>query len=190
MRRIVGLLGLLLVVMVAMTSCDSWLEGAESEASLSNLTEDVDFEAESVVGNHFSGVYASYKSSENFFLEFVGAEREGVKDVLVLDLIAPQGTKTIEGEYVVGYQGDYIALSRYDVVDQTTGMFFSGGSFYAEAIGNRLTDYMGFLTEGRVTISRIEEGNYQVVVDAKSELHTVKMTYSGTVPIRENGQTE
>lgn len=167
------------VAALGMTSCESLLGGEGGEVGLSYLEKDVDFEAVSVTAKRFSGIASTFQNYDNFTFEFVGADRSGVKDVLTLDLLAPKGTTDPAGEYVVGYGGDFVALSRYDVLDPTTNISYSGGSFYAEAMGGHISNYYGFLTEGRITISREGENEYRVVVNAKSMEHSVQMTYAG-----------
>lgn len=181
-KRALQRLCVALFASLGLSSCESWLLGEEeSNNQLSYLTTDVEFVATTLTARHLTGSVFNGVAKENFFLEFVGDEREGVKDVLILDLLAPKGTQSVAGEYAVGYEGDYIALSRYDLVDQKTGNIYTGGSFYAEAKGNYLTEYFGYLTGGKVTISQLEEGIYQVVVDALSVERTVKMTYTGKI---------
>lgn len=184
-KRIANGLLVAILVVVGLCSCDSWLTSEETHTQLSYLTRDVDFVATSVTANHLTTSGADgTQPKEHFFLEFVGDNRSGVRDVLALDLLAPQGATTPAGEYVVGYEGEYVALSKYDVVDQTTGVFYTSGSFYAEAKNNFLTDYYGFLTEGTVTITQLEDGTYNVAVDAKSVLPTIKMTYTGKIELK------
>lgn len=180
-KRIVNGLLVVLLAMTGLCSCDSWLDGEENETPLSNLAKDVDFVATSVVAQRFTGVYADYKTKDNYFLEFASDDRSGVRDVLVLELLTPVGQSSLVGEYTVGYEGERIVLSKYDVVDQTTGIFYTSGSFYAEAKNNFLTDYYGYLTEGTVTITLLEDDIYNVVVDAKSVLPTIRMTYTGKI---------
>ena len=72
----------------------------------------------------------------------------------------------------------------------STGVYYSSGSYYGEAENNYLTDYYGFLTAGKVTITQPEAGTYHVVVDAKSVFTTVKMTYTGAIDIKAVGDTE
>lgn len=178
-------------MLLGLDGCNEWLGEEEFEQEISFLTRDVDFVATSVNAKKYSGIYANYKSSENFFFQFLGDEREnGVRDVMHLDLIAPAGTVDPVGTYTVGYSGDYVALSRYDVVDQTSGMFYTGGSYYGEARGGYMSDYYGFLTEGKVVISRTAEGIYTVEVDAKSALPTVKMTYAGAITFKQDDKEE
>lgn len=183
MKRVVCRLWVAMTIAVSvalgMTSCESLLGGEENEVGLSYLVEDVEFEAVSVTVKRFSGAYSNFQACDNFTFEFVGVDRSGIKDVLTLDLLAPEGTTDPSGEYIVGYSGDFVALSRYDVVDPSTNAAYSGGSFYAEARGGYISNYYGFLTEGRITISKVSENEYRVVVNTKSMEHSVKMTYTG-----------
>ena len=104
---------------------------------------------------------------------------------MILDLLAPSGTTTPVGTFTVGYSGNYIALSRYDVKDEISGLFYTGGCFYGEARDNFMTNYFGFLTEGEVVITLTEEGEYRVEVDAKSVVPTIKMTYTGEITFKQ-----
>ncbi len=184
-KRVVAGLVALLFATVGLWSCDSLLGEEEGVGGLSNLTKDVEFVATSVIAKHNTNSIINNESCENFFLEFVGANRAGgFKDVIMLDLLAPRGAESLVGEYVVGYEGDYVALSRYDFVDQSTGSLFVGGSMYAEAKNNYLTDYFGYLTKGEVTITQSADGSYNVIVDAKSVYRTIKMTYTGKIELR------
>lgn len=189
-KNLLAIVAVAAVVTLGLTSCESWLDYNETEEpQISYLTRDAEFEAKSVIAKHFTGgIYSDGKNHENFFLEFVGANRSGVQDVLILDLLAPEGHTDLAGEYTVGYAGDFVALSMYTVLDQTTGIYYTGGSYYGEAKNNYITDYYGFLTEGKVTITLLEEGVYNVVVDAKSELPTIKMTYTGAIEFKKPGE--
>lgn len=182
-KRILNFFAAAVLATAMLTSCEGWLEYEETNTQISYLTKDVEFVAESASATHLKGVYASYNSCENFFLELVGTLRDGVQDVILLDLLAPANTPLPTGTFNVGYEGDFIALSRYDVMDQATGTLYTGGCYYGEARNNYLTDYYGFLTEGEVRISLDEEGEYHIEVDAKSVTHTVKMTYEGAMNI-------
>ncbi len=185
MKRVKSIWAVVVLVALGFTSCNSWLDmEGEDDNQLSYLTSDVDFVAESVIAKHYPNSNMNGREYEKFFFEFVGADRSGKKDVMVLDLLAPDGTEIPTGVYEVGYTGDYVALSRYDVPD-STGVYYSCGSYYGEAENNFLTDYYGFLTAGKVTILQPEAGTYQVEVDAKSLFTTVKMTYTGAIKIEE-----
>lgn len=174
-----------LLIMVGLCGCNKWLSENEPQQEVSVLTEDVEFVAQSVTAHRNSGIYAEYKGMENFFFEFVGEQRGGVCDVMILDLLAPSGTTTPVGTFTVGYSGNYIALSRYDVKDEISGLFYTGGCFYGEARDNFMTNYFGFLTEGEVVITLTEEGEYRVEVDAKSVVPTIKMTYTGEITFKQ-----
>lgn len=182
-KRVVRLFALLFAT-VGLWSCDSLLGEEESGSGLSSLTKDAEFVATSAVAQHHPDSSVNNELRENFLLEFVGAEQAGVCDVLILDLLAPDGAESLVGEYVVGYEGDFVALSRYDSKDPNTGLLYSGGSLYAEAKNGYLTDYFGYLTKGTITIQQLEDGTYNVAVDAKSVYHTIKMTYTGKIELR------
>lgn len=170
------------MMLTSLTSCTSWLDDVNDDNEVPVLTRDASFVAESVIAKHYSGVYLNYKDYENFFFEFVGAESDdGKRDVVVLDLLAPEGTTVPTGTFTVSYSGDYIALPVYDIVDAGTNMRYRGGSYYGVAENGYIGDEYGFFTSGEVRISIDEEANYTVEVDVKSNLPTIQMTYTGPI---------
>ena len=174
-----------MVVMMALglSACEGWLDVEEMEQPISTLTENVNFTAEKVLCKRYDNIYADYYRYDNFFLELTTTPNEdGEQQVMILDLLLPDGTATPEGEYQVGYVGNYIALSRLELFDPGSGMLYMGGSYYGTAREGFVTDYYGFLTEGKVIISSLD-GEYYVTVDAKSKEHKVYVYYHGPMEI-------
>lgn len=188
MKRILNF-AIAIVAALSFSACDSWLDVDEPEDIVSSLTKSVNFTAKNVVCKHFEAIYADYPTHDSFIFELtsdlVGARR----DAIILDLLVPKGTEDFVGEYTVGYEGDYIALSKFNIYDPTTGIHYTAGSYYGMALNGYITDYYGFLTEGVVTITRTNEETaeaaniYTIEVDAKSLAHTVKMTYTGPIEV-------
>ena len=176
-----------LAVALTMGGCDVWLDVEQEQVPISNLTKDVDFVATNIICKRYNSIYAAYPNCDNFSIQLTSDEVEGEREVVILDLLVPKGTEKPDAEYIVGYGGEgikYVALSKYDVYDIHTGVQYMGGSYYGVAKNGSIDDYYGFFTEGRVQIYAIE-GTYHIIVDAKSEDRTVKMTYSGPLPITE-----
>lgn len=170
--------------MFVATGCDSWFDVDMPEDKVSYLEEDVYFVATSVICKHFTNVYAQYPDHENYFIELLGEDNGGVRDVMILDLLVPAKNPILEHEYLVGYKGEFIALSKYDVYDPYTGIQYMGGCYYARAKDGLISDYYGFLTEGSVLIYTIED-KYHISVNAKSLDHNVKVSYSGPLTVVE-----
>ncbi len=169
------------VVMLPLSGCNEWLEKNYQDNNITRLHDDVDFVATSASFRHLTGAYAEFKERENFFIELLGDPTGATRDAMILDLVAPKGATTPEGTYTVGFVGDYVALSRYDVVDENSGMVFFGGSYYGQAVNGIIKDYYGFLTTGTVVVTRVgEEGNnYTVRVAAYSGDYSVSVTFDG-----------
>lgn len=175
-----GLVALMMALSVS--ACDEWLDVEDMEQPISTLTQDVNFTAEKVICKRFDNIYADFHRQDNFFLEMTATREDGQQDVMILDLLLPDGKATPEGEYKVGYAGNYIALSKMDLYDPGSGMMYMGGSYYGTAKEGYITDYYGFLTEGKVIISSLE-GEYFVTVDAMSEEHKIYVYYHGPLEI-------
>lgn len=171
-----------IVVALSTIACDGLLDMDDPEQDVSTLTEDVNFVAESVICKRFDNVYADFYRYDNYFFEMVGEDKNGVKDVMILDLLVPDGTSSPVGEYKVGFVGNYIALAKLDLFDPNTGMLYYGGCYYGRADGGVVNEYYGFLTEGKVTISSLED-EYFITVDAKSEEHNVYVYYHGPLNV-------
>lgn len=168
---------------LGLASCDGLLDVENYEPNFSTLTEDVNFTAESVVCKKFDSIYADYPKHTNLFLELAGPEKEGIKEVMILDLLLPELKASYDGEYKVGFSGDYIALPQINLLDPSNGMTYQGGCYYATAKNDILnSDYYGFLTEGKVIISSLED-TYYVTVEAKSEEHNIWVHYSGPMEV-------
>lgn len=176
---------LLLALAVAMSSCDGLLESDPTDNNITLLTQNVDFEAHSATCKHFPGANINYPERENYVIELLGKDGGSIRDAMILDLLTPKGQTTPVGRFVVGKASDYMALSRYDVIDGATGMSYMGGSYYGRAVEGYIKDYYGFLTEGEVNICALPEGGYSVVVDAKSSDYTIKVRYEGVMEIIE-----
>lgn len=174
------------VVMIAgLSACDSLLDVENYEQEISTLTENVNFKADEAICKRFEDIYINYPNYANYFFELTGPKDEnGEQEVMVLDLMLPKLKLSPEGEYKVGYSGDYIALSKFDVVDSVSGMFYTGGCCYGKAKNGIISDYYGYLTEGRVLISSVD-GEYYVTVEAKSEEHNIWVQYIGPLEIIE-----
>lgn len=171
---------LLVALMGVASGCDGLLESDPAENNITNISQDVDFEAKSATYKHFSGENSYYPQRENFVIELLGSEGS-VRDAMILDLLTPKGQTTPVGRYIVGSKGDYLALPKYDVLDSTTGLLYMGGSYYGRAVGGYIKDYFGFLTEGEVNICALADGGYSVVVDGKSGNYTIKVRYEGEI---------
>lgn len=184
MKRILSILATL-VATLTMVSCDEWLSiDDQPQDVISTLSKDVDFEATNVICKHFEKIYGNYPNHDCFIFELTSDENNYQRDALILNLLVPHGTQTFVGEYAVGYDGDYIALSRFNIYDANSGVEYLTGSFYGRAIHGYIGDYYGFLTEGKVTITpESEEGEYSIDVDAKSLERTVRTRYTGKVEI-------
>lgn len=181
MKKVFGFLTAIMLL-TSMTACSEWLEEPEVEVEISRLDRDAEFVATNVICKRFEGVYASYPKGVNYFFELTNEAVDGLQQVMILDLVAPEGSTSFDGEYIVGYEGKYIALSRFDVFDPNTGLQYMGGTYYATAKNGFITDYYGFLTEGKVLIYTIE-GVTHIVVDGKSLDRTVKVKYEGEVEV-------
>ncbi|MBO5662207.1 MAG: hypothetical protein J6R93_07040 [Tidjanibacter sp.] len=171
------------MVMALNVGCDLLLDVDNYEQPLSTLTADVNFTAsEQPVIRQFDVLYPDFRNHQSFVVELIGPEVDGKRDAVVLDLLAPKTTLSIEGEYTVGFTGDYIALPRLDLINNATGMMQYGGSYYGKAMDGVIGDYYGFLTEGKVMVSSLD-GEYFITVDAKSEEHNIWAYYHGPVEI-------
>lgn len=183
-KRVMMILASALMV-VGLGACDDFLNVENYEQEISTLTENVNFKADKAICKRFEDIYANYPKHTNYFFELTGPKDEkGEQDVMILDLMLPEIKVGLEGEYKVGYTGDYIALSKFDVIDSASGMMYTGGCCYGKAKNGYISDYYGYLTEGRVLISSVD-GNYYVTVEAKSEEHTVWVQYIGPLEIIE-----
>lgn len=171
-----------LIVALGVSSCEGWLDVENYQEPVSTLTKDVNFVAESVICKRFDNIYLNYRDYDNFSIELTSKDNNGEKEVMILDLLLPDGTASPEGEYQVGYAGKYIALSKFDLIDPATGFQYWGGSYYGVAKDGYIGDYYGFLTEGKVSVSTLE-GQYYITVDAKSEAHNVYVYYHGPLDI-------
>ncbi len=173
------------VVMLGLGACDGLLDVENYEQKISTLTENVHFKADAAICKRFDNIYVNYPKHTNYFFELTGPKDEnGEQEVMILDLMLPNVKIGPEGEYKVGYTGDYIALSKFDVVDSASGMFYTGGCCYGKAKNGIISDYYGYLTEGRVLISSLD-GEYYVTVEAKSEEHNIWVQYIGPLEIIE-----
>lgn len=173
------------LVALLTVGCDWLLEVNPADNNISRLTQDVEFTATSAACQHFTGVYADYPNRENFHIELLGDPQGDARDAMILDLLTPEGQTTPVGVFTVGTEGECIALSRYDVVDENTGIIYNGGCFYGRAIGGYIKDYFGFLTEGEVRITCSEEGVYDIEVTAKSGTYSVSVVYNGVFTANE-----
>lgn len=189
MKRFFIMVASALLMVGGFSSCDWLLDVEQYEQEISTLEESVNFVADDAICKYFTAVYANYPNHNNFFFELTGpANEKGEQEVMILDLLLPK-SKVEEGvdplpvgKYKVGYAGDYIALSKFDAMDTSTGMMFMGGCYYGVAKNGVISDYYGFLTEGEVEIS-VLDGIYHITVDAKSEEYDVWVYYSGALEI-------
>ena len=178
-----SLIAMFLVTLACVASgCDSWLDPDPTDNNITLITQNVDFEAQSATCKRFSGALINFPERENFVIELLGKEGS-VRDAMILDLLAPKGAELPVGKFPVGQAGEYMALSRYDIMDSATGLFYMGGSYYGRVTDGFIKDYYGFLTEGEVNITLSEEGIYTIVVDAKSSNYTIKVRYEGEMTI-------
>ena len=178
-----SLIAMFLVALACVASgCDSWLEPDPTDNNITLITQNVDFEAQSATCKRFSGALINFPERENFVIELLGKEGS-VRDAMILDLLTPKGAELPVGKFPVGQADEYMALSRYDIMDSATGLFYMGGSYYGRVTDGFIKDYYGFLTEGEVNITLSEEGIYTIVVDAKSSNYTIKVRYEGEMTI-------
>lgn len=184
MKRVFLYVALVATLSLSMTACDSFLEVEQPEDKVSYLTKDVNFAATSIICKHFTELYMQYPYHENYFIELLGDEVDGVRDVMILDLLVPEDNPVLEAEYKVGYDGKFVALSKYDVFDPTTGFQYMGGCYYGRAVDGYIRDYYGFLTEGTVRITSLD-GVYHIDVNAMSLEHEIKVQYSGPLTVIE-----
>lgn len=184
MKRVFLYVALVATLALSMTACDSFLDVEQPEEKVSYLTQDVNFTATSIICKHFTELYMQYPHCENYYIEMVGDEVEGVREVMILDLLVPEDNPVLEAEFKVGYDGKFVALSKYDVFDPVTGFQYMGGCYYGKAVDGYIRDYYGFLTEGTVRISSLD-GVYNIDVNAKSLDHEIKVLYSGPLTVIE-----
>lgn len=179
MKRVLSILAAVIVAL-GFSACDGLLDVENYEPKFSTLTEDANFTPESAMCKIFEGIYADYPKHTNLMFELVGPEVDGENEVMILDLLLPEVSTTYSGEYKVGFSGDHIALPQINLMDPSTGMIYQGGCYYGVAKNGLVGDYYGFLTEGKVIISQLED-DYFITVDAKSVEHNIYVHYQGPV---------
>lgn len=181
MKRVMSILAAMIVA-VGLSACDGLLDVEKYEPKFSTLTEDVNFTPESALGKTFDSIYADYPKHTNLFFELVGPEVDGENEVMILDLLMPNNKVDYSGEYKVGFSGDYIALPQINLLNPANGMTYQGGCYYGIAKNGIVNDYYGFLTEGKVIISQLDD-TYYITVDGKSVEHNIYVHYQGPVEI-------